>query len=236
MKVVVIDDEKNSRELLYTLLKEYCKISKVETASDLNEAEEIINSFKPDLVFLDIQLNGQNGFDLLQKVQSAKFLTCFATGYSEYAIKAANSHAFGYLVKPIDLDELKTVVARAQKNLDQKDKNTSESILISENNETWIIDVKDILYISSNSSYTFVHMTDDKRIISSKSLTYFEGFLPSTVFIRSHRSYILNLNGISSVKDGRTAIATLKNGIEIPIANRRKKDFNQLFNAFITSK
>ncbi len=236
MKVVVVDDEQNSRELLYTLLKEYCDVSKVETAADLNEAEEIINIFQPDLVFLDIQLNGQNGFDLLQRFQSASFLTCFATGYSEYAIKAANNHAFGYLVKPIDLDELSTVVKRAKKNLGKTDESKPKTILVTDSNDSWIIDVKDILYLISDNSYTFVHKTNGNRIISGKSLTYFEEILPSDLFVRSHRSYILNLGGIRSVKDGRSSVATLINGAEIPIANRRKKDFNQRFSTFITTE
>ncbi len=235
MKVVVIDDEKNSRELLDTLLRNYCDINDIRTASNLEEAEEIINIHNPDLIFLDIQLNDENGFDLLKKFQNASFHTCFATGYSEFGIQAANNHAIGYLVKPIDLDELKAVVKRARVKLKERESNlATKTIIISENGETWILNVGEILYVTSESSYTFVQQRSNQKLISSKSLNYFEQILPEDSFVRSHRSHILNLSEIGSIKDGRTAVATMSDGYTVPIANRRKKDFYQKFDLFNT--
>lgn len=234
MRIIVIDDEKNSRELLSTLLTRYCDIREkdIESAHDVAAAIDQINKFRPSLIFLDIKLKGDTGFSVLEQFQNAPFLICFATGYEEYALKAANSHAFGYIIKPIDLEELKSLVARARIKLKDtlaEQNKEKQTIFINEAADSLIIEVDSITHILSERNYSIIHQVNDTKILSSKSLGYFEEILPNDLFYRSHRSYILNLSHIFSVKEGRTGIATMTNGHEIPIANRRTKQFWEKF-------
>lgn len=235
MRIVVVDDERNSRELMKTLLAMYCNEVNIKTASDVLSAVDTINSFKPHLIFLDIELKGETGFSVLKKFKDASFLVCFATGYVEYALQAANSHAFGYLVKPIDIEELKEVVNRARNKIkDLPDPSQLNTILIQEAADYWVIDTAMISYIVSEDSYNFLYKVDGEKILTTKSLSYYEDILPENMFYRSHRSAILNFSFIKQIKEARTGKATMKDGREIPIANRRSKEFWSKFNKLST--
>ena len=113
LKSIVIDDERKSRQLLKTLIKEYCQgIEVVGDAASVSTGIEIINNENPDLIFLDIEMPGGDGFTLLETFKKANFLTCFVTGYSQYAIKAIKHGAFDYLLKPVEISELQLTVAK----------------------------------------------------------------------------------------------------------------------------
>jgi len=232
MKVVVIDDEKNSRELLKTLLTNYCpEVKEVHIASSVNEAIKVINLNDPDLIFLDIEMPEANGFELLDAFSDARFLTCFTTGYEEYAIKAIKYKAFGYLLKPLDLEELKEVVIKAADSIKGQDRSTPILLLV-ENNTYNAVKYSDILFIEGSGNYTSLHVSDGKTLLSQENLTHFEEILPESAFFRVHRSYIVNIPRISTIREGRTGVAIMNNSKEIPIANRRLKQFMHAFKTY----
>jgi len=224
MKIVVIDDEINSRELMKTLLTDYCDLKDIYCAASVREGLDKINLHKPQLVFLDIELEGENGFDLLDNFSHFNFLVCFATGYEQYAIKAIKYGAFGYLLKPIDIEELKDIVKRAQEKLNTGIHKETDRLIVNENDKYWMLNYKDILQIESAGNYTYIHTLENKILTQSK-LAHYEDCLPEEIFYRTHRGYIVNLTKIKQIKEGRTGLIVLDDGSEIPIASRRIKDF-----------
>ncbi len=232
MKVAVIDDEINSRELLETLLMTYCKdsVTSVTTASSASEGVALINSFQPDIIFLDIEMPGGNGFSLLDAFRKAHFLTCFTTGYEKYALQAIKYGAFGYLLKPLDISELKEIVAKAKTKINELDDGSkNDSIIISENEVYHVINYREILQVEASGNYTYIHVDKGQKILSDKRLSEYEQLLPDSKFFKVHRSHIVNLSKISRFVEGRTGVAILQNQVEVPIANRRLKGFLAAF-------
>ncbi len=232
MNVVVIDDEINSRELLNTLLSNYCKnVNKIELAESVDTALPIIEKSNPDLIFLDIEMPDANGFQLLDSFSDYNFLTCFTTGYEEYAIKAIKYEAFGYLLKPIDLQELKAVVHKAS-TIVHKKQVEDPTLILADSGNYHAIKHSEIIYIQGSGNYTSIHLQNDKTLLSQEKLGYFEESLSESGFFRVHRSYIVNISEISTIKESRTGVAIMSNNRKIPIANRRLKEFLQAFKGY----
>jgi len=229
MKIVLVDDEENSRALLRTLLNKYCEhIEHIEEADNADEGIFLINKHQPQLVFLDIEMPDKNGFELLDAFQSGSFLTCFTTGYDSYAIKAIKYGAFDYLLKPIDIDELKAVVAKARKELEsRKNDKVSPHVWVGDGNKIWKVELDKIYSIEASGNYSKIY-TVENTILSSENLSKYEEILPENRFFRVHRSHIVNLAMITKVEDGRTGSITMKDSSVIPIANRRKKEFKTI--------
>ncbi len=224
MKTLIIDDEKNSRELMHTLLKAYCpEVEEITMSGSASEALFEINKINPDLIFLDIEMPDMNGFELLDKLDNDAYMICFATGYEEFAMKAINYGAFGYLLKPIDLDELKKVVIRAAQKIEsEKDKET-EALIVNQGKTIWVIRHKDIIHIEAYGNLSIIYRSEEK-IVSDFSLNQLEQLLPDWIK-RCHRSHMVNTHKIVQVKEGRTGLAVMEGGQEIPIASRRIKEF-----------
>lgn len=227
MNILIVDDEINSRELLETLLNKYCNsaISSVKTSNSVDDALELINKNKVDLLFLDIEMPEKNGFDLLTSLNTHDFLICFATGYEKYAIRAINHGAFGYLLKPIDIQELKTIVQKAEGVLAESNQ---KSLTIKSGSNKYVIKYNDIILIEGTGNYTNV-WTENKKILSSLNLSEIEASLPANQFFRVHKSYIINVDRISAVTGGRSGEVTLSNGQIIPVASRRMKAFRKYY-------
>lgn len=226
MRVITIDDEKNSRQLMSTLIKNYCKeVDSVFVGDSVASGIQLINEVNPHLLFLDIEMQEENGFDLLDNFKEANFLVCFATGYEKYALKAIQYGAFAYLLKPIDLTALQDVVKKATKHFDKlKLPDNHNSLWINDGNSTWQIDMDSIVQIEAFGNYTNV-VLDDKSVLSNEKLTFFEELLPENKFFRVHRSHIINLSKAIKVEEGRTGKVHLSNKAIIPVANRRMKPF-----------
>ena len=228
LRSVIIDDEINSRELLATLLNNYTKdVEVIGSAANISEGLNIINVQKPDIIFLDIELPDGTGFELLDTLSNAKYLICFTTGYDQYAIKAIEYGAFGYLLKPIDIENLKKVVEKAKKQVNnqeslEKKKNT---IIVNDKENYWVLNYDDIINIESAGNYSIIYTKERNKLLCDNTLNQLEESLNSNAFFRCHRSHIINLNHLNSVENGRTGTAQLDNDMVIPIANRRLKDF-----------
>jgi two-component system LytT family response regulator len=223
IQVTIIDDESHSRELLATFLEKYC--TQVEIVSEAGSVEEgllEIERTKPNLIFLDIEMEGGTGFDLLDALADKELLVCFVTGYSEYAIKAIKYGAFDYLLKPLDIEELKVLIKKAEDRLLGPEKT---KLIVNDGKKKHILLHDDIEYIAVSGNYAMIHLIQGTRIVSNSKLGEYEEILPETSFTRIHKSFIINHKYVKTIKSGRTGKVILNSDAELPIASRRKKAF-----------
>lgn len=240
---VIIDDEASSRNVLRILLGKYCtEISLIGECGDLDDAYDTLKNLKPQLVFLDIRMSGSDTFKLLSRFDQIDFRIIFVTSYNEYAIKAIKYSALDYLLKPIEIEDLKQAVAKAVSQINEQ-KNTTVEIVhlvqnIEESDENKTIVVHDkgnvnyvrlsqIMYIQSDMNYSVLYQIDDSKLVTAKPLKYFEELLSTTgMFLRVHKSYLVNNNFITGYTKKEPHFLLLKNGLEIEISRRKKQEVN----------
>jgi len=240
MQTVIIDDEQHNRENLIQLLKNYCPDVFVSgEAAGVEDGAKIIAEQQPELVFLDIQLHDRSGFELLQRPGINNFEVIFVTAYDIYGIQAVKFAALDYLLKPIDIEELKSAVEKARSAIAKKQKNERLEYLIDylrdENrtqpkialplfNETRYVNIDDIIRCEADNTYTFFMLTLGERILVSKTLKEYAQILGGHGFLRTHQSHLVNLKYVKSwlKEDGGTIL--LKDESKIPVSklNRDK--------------
>jgi len=237
---LIVDDEKNSCETLQSLLTDCClDVSVVKYCQTIDEAVKAVELHHPDVVFLDINMKGENGFDLLERVKTIDFEIIFTTAFSEYAIKAFKFSAIDYLLKPIDVDELMAAVDRVIKrkraeaptryeylrqNLKMSDGQHFKLALPTSEGLTFI-KISDIIYCEADSNYTTFFLTDGKKIIVSHTLKEYEEILSDYRFFRIHHSYLVNLDAIKQYVRGDGGHVVMINGAALDVAKRRKEEF-----------
>ena len=209
-KAIIVDDEEMARTLLEGMLQLYCpEVEVVALCKDLPSGVKAIHKQKPDLVFLDIEMPGHSGLELLDFFDENEidFSVIFVTAYNRYAIQAFKLSAIDYLLKPIETEDLKNAVDLFIKQKERVNyailKNNlqahvSKKIGINGVSSIVFVDVDDILFFQADGSYSMVFLKDGKTIIASKSLKHFENILVENLhFFRCHKSYIVNLNYIT---------------------------------------
>jgi two-component system LytT family response regulator len=233
MRVILIDDEPLARSIVKEYLKSWPELEIAQECNDGFEGVKAINQYKPDLIFLDIQMPKINGFEMLELIEQAPSVI-FTTAFDEYAIKAFEEHAVDYLLKPFTRERFDKSV---QKWLDQQQKlgkielppeliqNLKESfpkndrIVVKTGNKIKIIPLTEILYLEADDDYVKIH-TPEGSFLKNKTLTYFEKMLGENNFVRVHRSFIVKINEITRIdpyeKDSHLAI--LKTGEKIPVS------------------
>lgn len=242
IRAVIIEDEPNSRELLKNMVSNYCEhVEIVGEADDVPSGVAVINELKPSLVFLDIEMPGGDGFDVINQISNLDFAVIFVTGYNQYAIKAIKYAALDYLLKPIGLGELRAAIQKVQTmgptprrniqflqdNIDEKEEDISQ-IVIPGKQEHSVIEIDDILYLEAQGNYVRFHLDDGLNRLVSYPLNFYEQLLPKSIFFRIHKSHIINLAQVERYEGGRTGKVHLKNGHGLDIAARRKSAFIQL--------
>lgn len=237
INTVIIDDEEKSRQTLRQMLSLFCEnVQIIGEAKDVRTGVELLSIVKPDLVFLDIKMPDGNGFDLLKKLEKRSFNLVFTTAYDQYAIKAFKFNAIDYLLKPIDTDELKTAVKKAENNpvtneanVDNLIHNINDSkkeeqkIILSTSEGMHIIKVKNIIRCQADDYYTNFYLNDGRKIMLSKTLKENEELLAEYNFIRPHRSHLVNIAYIKKYVKSDGGYIVLADGTQIPVS-RRKKD------------
>ncbi len=211
MRAVIIDDELHVHSTLGALLQ-YTgqEIQVVGNAQSVAQGIQIINDTKPDLIFLDIQMNDGTGFDLLNALPSSYPHVIFVTAHDQFALNAFKYSAIDYLVKPIDLDELREAIEKAQDRIETDtfklqmnilgnnlgNQSPSERIVLKDAGSVHVIMVNDVLWCSAEGSYTYFHLVNGKRIVVSKNLKEYEALLKPHNFYRIHRSYLINCHHV----------------------------------------
>ena len=237
IKALIIDDEKHARESLAALLELYCpSVKAAGSASNIGEGKKLIEKLNPDIVFLDIEIGEDTGFDLLEKISQINFQLIFVTGYSEFALKAFQVNAVDYLMKPIEPSSLVKAVDKAKKLmgtgiyennivdlLNSINNKKTDCISISSKSEgITILKIENIVYVQGSGTYSTFHTNDGKRIMASNNLGHYQPLLPASFFYRTHQSYLVNINCISRIipSDG---VVELSNGQQVPLARNRRE-------------
>ncbi|WP_439504692.1 LytR/AlgR family response regulator transcription factor [Sediminibacterium sp.] len=239
IKAIIVDDEGRARRILENFITEYCpEISLVAIVEDVPQAVKAIKKYEPELVFLDIEMPGYNGFQLLEFFEEVNFEIIFTTAYSEFALKAFQVSAIDYLLKPIQIDQLVNSIAKFKKirtnslikerietlqsNLNEKKIN---KIVVPLSEGSLFLELSDIVYLKAEGSYVNFYLKDGTKILASKNIKDYEQQLSDKEgFFRVHRSYLINTIFITSISaDNHTAI--LQQQTEIAIARDRKQDF-----------
>lgn len=242
-KTIIIDDEPNARYLLREMIKAYCPdLEVIAECEDLPKGVKAIIKYKPDLVFLDIEMPGYNGLEILdffEEDAAIHFSIIFTTAYDRYAIKAFKLSAIDYLLKPIEPDELENAVKRFKKR-EQSEKeevvalkdtrisppNESLRIAVPIGNGIKILLVEEIVYFKADNSYTEVRMKDKSKILVSRSLKNFEDTLSDLPhFFRTGKSFLVNIHYVEEYIKSDGGYLMLKDGLQIPIASERVPQF-----------
>ena len=243
IKTIIVDDENHCIQTLrYDLTKHCPNVDVVATASTGEEALSLINSLHPDLVFLDIEMPGMSGFELLSRLSPVNFDIIFVTAYDHYAIQAFRYAAVDYLLKPVVDSQLEEAVARVTANrgspddsgqLDAllhnlKDGLRSPRIALPTGRGIDFVNAEDILYCVADSNYTHVHMFEGKKYIIAKTLKTVHQLLESLEFFRIHQSYLINMQHVRRYMRDDGGYVVMSNDFRIPIAKRRKEEFMAL--------
>ena len=248
MRALVIDDEELARRRVLNLLEDVKEIKVIGQCSNGKTAIQSINKEKPDLIFLDINMKDMNGFEVLQKVEiSPKPIVIFVTAYDNYALKAFDVEAFDFLLKPFKdqrfyrtIDKvLKTTRNEAESNFEKRMieffheyskgntvLNSVSKIPVKQGNKTALVDPKDILYILASGYYAEIYI-EGKKYVLRESLNNLEEILDGNVFVRIHRSTILNLNNVKEIihSDYSEIDAKMKDDKLLRISKSHKKEF-----------
>ncbi len=240
---IIVDDEELARKTLQGFLKNHCpEVTILGTAESADAGFYLVNTLNPDVVFLDIEMPMKNGFDFLNMFENVSFKTIFTTAYGHYAIDAIKYSALDYILKPLDIEELKDSVKKAEGALNEESDATQiqtllknlkseedlQQIVIPEMDGFKIMKVDEILYIKSDKVYSEIYHKDS-MIVSSKSLKEYDNLLSSNGFFRINKSHLLNISKVKEYKKGEGGTAIMENGMEIEVSRRRKKDFLSLF-------
>ena len=240
LKTIIVEDEAISRDILRNYLTKYCpSVTILGEASNINDAEKLIQKHDLDLVFLDVEMPFGNAFDLLEKIPNRTFETVFVTAYDHYAIEALNNDATYYLLKPISIDELIKAVSIVsdikekeneleQQVLTPKSKGVIGKITIPQQDGFEVLDVNDIVFCKADDNYTEIHLANSKKLVS-KTLKYFDDILTEHAFARIHKSYLVNVNAITKYKKGKGGSVIVSNGKEILVSASKKANLLSYF-------
>lgn len=241
LAAIIIDDEAHCREELKLLLQEVADIQILAEGDSVSSGISLVLEHQPDLIFLDIEMQDGNGFELIEHFNKPIFQVIFTTGHNEYAIKAFKLSAVDYLLKPIDEIELTNAISKAKRLVGDKtnnekinlllqslDKKEFSKIAIPSMDSFEFIEKSEILYCEADSNYSIVHLQNGNKIISTYTLKKMDELLSEEHFYRVHKSFILNVNFVDRILKGNGGAVVMANKAEIPIARRKKDQFFNL--------
>ena len=244
-KILIVEDEKPARIYLEKLIrKSYPDLEITAIAEDAETAKKYITEIRPDIVFLDIELPGKNGFTLLEECKPIPFEVIFTTAFADYAVRAFEYFALGYMVKPVEAVQLKKNLDRAIQRLDNRKMDEKmemmlrmvqtrdeqrKTIPLPTRNGFELVQTEHIVYCRSEGNYTVFYLKDNRSIMVSKQLGIYEKILPGQMFVRIHSQYIVNLSYVMKYSKGSGGSITLGTGGELPVSANRKQEFMERF-------
>ena len=234
IRAVIVDDEVNAISTLENLIKIHKNtVSIVGVATSVDEAVKVISAEKPELLFLDIEMPNENGFNLLERVENHSFSVIFTTAYNEYAIKAIRFSALDYLLKPINTLELNDAIERVLKEKTASNKLLLElknnlstpqptTLAIKDKDEVQIVQINTIIRFESDRNYTWIYFNNGHKKLIVKTLAHFEELLIDRNFIRTHKSHLVNSSHIVKINKSKEYTVLMTDNSIIPIAFRRR--------------
>lgn len=243
---LIIDDEPDAREALKMVVEKYCPDVEILAVCETPEKglEEILN-LQPDLVFLDVEMPGMSGFDLLQHIDEINFAVIFVTAYNRYAIQAIKFSALDYLLKPVDPDDLVSAVQKAKDWQHQKElayryqsvisnvKNQQlnmDKLAIPDSDGIIFVETAHIICCRADGNYTMLYMSGGKTILVSKTLKDFEAILSNHGFSRVHHAALINMKHIQKYVKGDGGYVVLSDNHHVDVSRRKKEGFLRQFN------
>lgn len=239
IKCLVIDDEVHGLETMRLLLQEHCPNAKLVAECQTAKAGiEAIEKYKPDLIFLDVEMPMMNGFEMLEQFSEISFAIVFTTGYDQYAIKAIRFSALDYLLKPIDPKELVAAIAKVESrrqlppaehfrmllNQVKHSENGFDKIAVPTSEGYELIPTETIVTCEADDNYTHLHLKNQKKITACRTLKEVEELLESfPAFIRVHHSHVVNLNEVTKYVRGEGGYLVMKNGSTVNVSRSRKE-------------
>jgi two-component system LytT family response regulator len=253
IRTIIIDDEPSAVSVLSTLLQKYCHddVDLLASANSPDEGKKLIEQLHPDLIFLDVEMPGMTGVDLVRSFNAPTFRVVFVTAYDAYALEAFRVSAVDYLLKPIGSEDVIKVIQKIKndvrnelgklsqqlqhldKVLNNHSDNSDQKIGIAMSDKIVFINYNNIIYCEANGSYTHVYLTDGQKLVSSKSLGEFEAQLSNNRFFRIHHHFLVNLNQVKQFQRNDGGYVIMDNGRQLEVSQRKKKDFLEALNDFI---
>lgn len=242
MKAILVDDEPDGIRTLQKMLAIHCpQVEIAATCSSVIAAMRQIEELAPDLVFLDIQMPGKSGLELLRELPVKNFEVIFVTAHNEYMLQALQYSAADYLLKPVDEDRLIEAVQRVEKRLEEDKKEDRTEALMHNISKAGapsemrlclptlkgfiILKLDDIIYCEAERSYTVFHLEGERSVTVSKPLLDYENLLNDTCFLRIHKSFLINLHHVKEYQRGEGGVVIMSNGAEIEVSRRKKELF-----------
>lgn len=238
MKTILIDDERLARKELTSLLQAHPRIEIIGECANAQEATEMINRLKPDLIFLDIQMPGKNGFDLLEDLEHNPAVI-FVTAYDEYALRAFEVNALDYLLKPVDPVRLSEALSKIEEEIKEEERQVEEArnrrlgqedqVFLKDGDKCWYVALSEVRKFESEGNYVRVHFGTNKPLIL-KSLNNLESRLDNQTFFRANRKFIVNLRWVTEVENWFSGglQLKLKNGDLIEVSRRQASRFKDI--------
>ena len=251
VKTILVDDEANNLMFLQVLIKENCtQLDIVHTSDNAEQALTAINEIKPQLVFMDIDMPGMTGFELLKKLEPLSFEVIFVTAYNQYAMEAFDYNAVAYITKPIVTQKLIHAVEKAVAKIEEKrytenifsllenvqHKNQNDKIALPTMQGLQFVKLNEICYCESSGNYTNFFFTNNTKIMVSRQLGEYEKLLPAEMFVRIHDQHIINLTCIHEYVKGSGGEVILENGTRLNVASRRKDELLSRFEKWLRKK
>lgn len=241
IKAVIVDDEIAGVENLASLIGTYAPdVNVVSTQTDALKAMDAIRSHRPDLVFMDVEMPAINGFDVLAQLGDLDFEVVFVTAYEKYALKAIKLSACDYILKPVDINELRAAINKAARSIAAKETGRGINRLL-ENMRSLdkdrkislptmqgmiFVKISDIVRCEADGSYTWFYFANRERLLVTKNLGEYEALLEGE-FIRVHHAHLINKLHIAEVKKGNSPTLILSNAVSVPVSQRRREVLQQ---------
>lgn len=238
-QALIVDDEQGNRALLQSLLLANCpQIERLYLASSVSEAEKQLKKEQIDVVFLDIEMPHENGFDLLNKLKAVDFKIIFVTAYDAYALKAIKYSALDYLLKPVDPKELVAAVHKLDALENQKaqldlltynlQNDDNRRIALATQEEVLFVEVNSIIRLQAEANYTKVYFDQDDPVLLSGNIGHFEKLLNDQQFYRSHQSHLINRKHLKKYIKSDGGYFVMKDGSQVPISRLKREEVKRL--------
>ncbi len=248
IQAILIDDELILLSGLQIMLQQLCpQIKVIASCTNVEDAKDKIKTLQPQLLFLDINMPGKSGFDLLNEMDTENIEIIFITAHNSYALQAFKYSAIDYILKPVDEDELVEAVLKATKkikntqwksgldsfmhNMKATTKPQEMKLCLPSVSGFQVIDIKDIIVCIAEGAYTNFILTDNKKVMASRPLLDYEQLLYDNSFIRVHKSNLINVNHVKQYLRGEGGSVILSNGMEIEVSRRKKEHFIEMMKA-----
>ena len=253
IRAIIIDDENSAINVLSLLLKKKCKedVEVIATSNSPTEGKSLIEQHKPDLVFLDIEMPGMTGIDLIRSIPNPNFHVVFVTAYDAYAVEAFELSAIDYLLKPIGVDKVERVINKIKENvrknqllmneqlkqleriLKMNGNGNGDKIGVGMADKIVFVHIPEILYCEAQGNYTNVVMQDGRKIVASKTLGDFENQFAGKNFFRIHHAYLINMNRVKEFQRHEGGYVMMENNIKLEVSQRKRKDFLDAISNFV---